>query len=90
MLRRTQGSASRRLLSKYTSRNRLQQQLLQKSETRVVGLDSLKPDPDPDPAFQVNPDTDTDPGFWRPKTEEKNTAENFFYLIAIYLFLGLH
>jgi hypothetical protein len=90
MLRRTQGSASSRLLSKYTSRSRLQQQILQKSETSAVDPDSLKSDPDKDPAFQVNPDPDTDPGFWRPKTEEKNTAENFFYLIAIYLFLGLH
>ncbi len=36
----------------------------------------------------------TDPGFWWPKTEEKNTVENFFFAflskIAIYLYLGLH
>jgi hypothetical protein len=37
-----------------------------------------------------------DPGFWRPKTEDKNTAEIFFFFffyekkIAIYLSLGLH
>ncbi len=29
---------------------------------------------DPDPEYQVNPD----PGFWWPKTEEKNTTEIFF------------
>jgi hypothetical protein len=33
-----------------------------------------------DPVFQVTPDPALDPGFWRPITEEKNTAEKkFFY-----------
>jgi hypothetical protein len=45
MLSRTQGSASRRLLSKYTSRSRLQQQILQKSESSVVDPDSVNLDP---------------------------------------------
>jgi hypothetical protein len=41
---------------------------------------SLDPDPDPlnpDPAFHVNPDPvpDPDSGFWWPKIEGKNTAE---------------
>ncbi len=30
-------------------------------ESSVMDLDSLNPDTDPNPAFQVNPDTDSDP-----------------------------
>jgi hypothetical protein len=46
-----------------------------------VGLDSLNPDTDPDPAFQVNPDpdnSDPDQGFYDQKLKKKNTAEFFF------------
>ncbi len=32
-----------------------------------------------DPVFHVTPGPDLDPGFLRPKTEEKNTAEVFLY-----------
>ncbi len=47
--------------------------------------DSLNPDMDPDPAFQVNPDTDPDPtriqGFDDQKLKEKNTADFFFFFL---------
>jgi hypothetical protein len=57
-----------------------------------VDPDSMNPDPDKDPAFDVNPNPD--PGFWWPKSEKKNTAENlfsklFWSKIAIYLSPGL-
>jgi hypothetical protein len=45
--------------------------------TSVVDLDSLNPDPDP--AFQVNPD----PGFSRPKNEEKIHLKIFIYIFLL-------
>jgi hypothetical protein len=42
---------------------------------------------DPDPAFQVNPDPDSDPGFIRPKLEDKKIKKIVIYR---YLSLGLH
>ncbi len=43
--------------------------------TSVMDPDSLNPDTDPDPAFQVNPDRVSDPRFLWPKIEEKNIVE---------------
>jgi hypothetical protein len=38
---------------------------------RAVDPDSLNPDPDPDPAFQVHPDTNPDPGLDDQKLKKK-------------------
>jgi hypothetical protein len=46
----------------------------------ILDPDSLNPDTDPDPAFQVNPDTDPEiriQGFDDQKFKEKNTADFF-------------
>ncbi len=49
--------------------------------SRVVDLDSLNPDTDPDPAFQVNPDPDiSDQGFYDQKLKKK-IQQNFCFFI---------